>query len=215
MGYWIVIPMTNHGDGVNGPEVPYNSVPVILSSFFKFFIILCFFDQLCDSAVRFPHCYSGINDFFTGIHQFHGFCKCLITDLLKRLLCHSPYSEKACQLIVDVIGIENPGCKWDIFSLQFSVDRDSGSTAGDDQGLWFSFWSWKFQASEDRVKISIVNSLKITDRFFLKDRFRFSVMCNAVAFYADDLVGHFFSQIDLMERHDHGDSFFLCHISED
>jgi hypothetical protein len=42
MGYWIVIPMTNHGDGVNGPEVPYNSVPVILSSFFKFFIISVF-----------------------------------------------------------------------------------------------------------------------------------------------------------------------------
>ena len=95
-------------------------------------------------------------------------------DLLKRLLCHSPYSEKACQLIVDVIGIGESRLPNGIFFLcQFSVDRDSGSAAGVDQGLWFSFWSWKFQASEDRVKISIVNSIKITDRFFLKDRFRF------------------------------------------
>ena len=54
----------------------------------------------------------------------------------------------------------------------------------------------------------------VTDRFFLKDRFRFSVMCNAVAFYTDDLVGYFFCQIDLMKRHDHCDSLFLRHISE-
>ena len=149
---------------------------------------LCFCPQLFDPAVAHAHRDAGVDDTFTALHQLAGAGKCLVADLLERCFGYRLHRQNAGELVIDIVRIQDACRKRDIFLLQFPEHRDSRSAACEDKDARCSLRPWQLDASEARVKRTIVNLVQFADDILAENCLRCAEMGNSIALDADDLI---------------------------
>ena len=104
-----------------------------------------------------------------------------------------------CQMIVNIISIQDSCRKWNLCFLKVPVNRDSTTSGRDHKYFCLSLRLCKLHTSEHRIKMPVVDLIKFLDKIFFKNRLRLSITENCISFNAQDLIRDLLRQIDLMK----------------